>query len=122
MIRHKRLIVMIVISLVLVACSAENAWTTAPDMPTERWEHSPCVVDGKIYVIGGFISGDYHYKGLPTVEVYDPVTDAWTTAPDMPTGKYGAYTSVVDGKIYVFGGVTGWPASAYGMVEVYDPH
>lgn len=69
--RHKRLIVMIVISLVLVACSAENAWTTAPDMPTERWEHSPCLVDG---------------------------------------------------KIYVFGGVTGWPASAYGMVEVYDPH
>lgn len=36
-------------------------------MPTARWGLSTCVVDGKIYAIGG-IGG---HKILATVEVYD---------------------------------------------------
>ena len=55
--------------------SADGIWTTRADMPTERWEHYTCVVDGEIYVIGG--AGPV-YQALGTVEVYDPVTDTWT--------------------------------------------
>ena len=71
--------------------------------------------------IGGFTPGVTGYPGLTTVDVYDPATDTWTTAPDMPTGRYGAYSSVLDGKIYVFGGLAKWPARAYGIVEVFEP-
>jgi hypothetical protein len=28
---------------------------------------------------------------------------------------------MLDGKIYIFGGVSGWPSSAYGIVEVLEP-
>ncbi len=87
-------------------------------MPTARVGLSTSVLDGKIYLIGGF--GHSGYRGATTVDVYDPVTDTWTTVPDMPTGRFGAYTSVVDGKIYVFGGLANWPASAYGTVEEYQ--
>jgi N-acetylneuraminic acid mutarotase len=82
---------------------------------------STSVLNGKVYAIGGFSKGVSGYPGLTTVDVYDPTTDTWTTAPDMPTGRWGAYTGVVDGKIYVFGGLAGWPPPAYGMVEVIDP-
>ncbi len=96
-----------------------DTWTQKSEMPTARVGLSTSVLDGKIYLIGGF--GHSGYRGVTTVAFYDPATDTWTTAPDMPTGRFGAYSSVVDGKIYVFGGLANWPASAYGIVEVYEP-
>jgi N-acetylneuraminic acid mutarotase len=88
-------------------------------MPTERWGLSTCVVDGKIYAIGG--GQDTSGKFLSTLEVYDPVTDTWTKKADMPAERavYGA-ASAVNGKIYVIGGspraYTDTPT-----VEEYDP-
>jgi len=84
-------------------CFAQSPWTQkATDMPTGRWDFSTCVVDGKIYAIGG--AGPI-YQALRTMEVYDPVMDMWiTTKTDMPTARQGFSTSVVDGKIYAIGG------------------
>ena len=48
-------------------------------------------------------------------------TDTWTTAPDMPTGRFGLRTSVVGGKIYVIGGMDKWVGSAYRAVVEYEP-
>lgn len=91
-------------------------------MPTSRRAVTTSVVDGKIYVIGGYldpaVSG---YPGVTTVEVYDPATDTWTTAPDMPKGRFAPRSSVVDGKIYVIGGMGYWIGGAYRIVEEYDP-
>jgi N-acetylneuraminic acid mutarotase len=100
---------------------ATDTWTAKSEMPTPRMGLSTSVLDGKIYAIGGYSLGASRYRGVTTVEVYDPAMDTWTTAPDMPIGRSGASTSVVDGKIYVFGGMPDWPASAYGIVEEYDP-
>jgi len=47
--------------------------------------------------------------------------DTWTSKADMPTGRLGLATAVVDGKIYAIGG---YPyANGEGMTtnEVYDP-
>ena len=65
---------------------ANGVWTTRADMPTGRWELSTCVVGGKIYAIGG--AGPI-YQALRAVEVYDPVTDTWTTKSEMPTARQG---------------------------------
>jgi len=61
------------------------------------------VVDGKIYVIGGW----FHSIQGPiyaTVEVYDPVTDTWMKGSDIPVTTAEFSASVVDGKIHVIGG------------------
>jgi len=97
-----------------------DTWTEKAHMPTYRHALSTSVVDGKIYAIGGYVPGVSGYPGVATVEVYDPATDTWTTAPDMPTGRFGPRTSVVDGKIYVIGGMGYWIRTAYGTVEEYD--
>jgi N-acetylneuraminic acid mutarotase len=76
------------------------------------------VVDGKIYVIGGDSGGDML---IVTVDVYDPLTDSWTTKADMPTPRGASGTSVVDGKIYAIGGVTHPLGQVVPAVEVYDP-
>jgi len=36
--------------------------------------------------------------GLSAVEIYNPVTDMWTKGSDMPTGRNGLSTSVVNGR------------------------
>ena len=98
-----------------------DTWTTKSEMPTERIALSTSALDGKIYAIGGYVPGVSGYPGVTTVEVYDLQTDTWTAAPDMPTGRFGPRTSVVDGKIYVIGGMARWITPAYGVVEEYDP-
>jgi N-acetylneuraminic acid mutarotase len=55
------------------------------------------------------------------VEEYDPATDTWTTKADMPTARFGLSTSVVNGKIYAFGGARNCVESAFSTVEEYDP-
>jgi len=98
-----------------------DTWIEKSDMPTTRRGLSTITLDGKIYAIGGYIPGNARYHGVPTVEIYDPVTDTWIIAPDMPTGRFGPRTSVVDGMIYVIGGMARWIEPAYGIVEVYEP-
>ncbi len=94
-----------------------DTWTRKADMPTGRGHTNACVVDGKIYVIGGDSGpGD---SPIPTVEVYDPVTDSWTQKDDMPTRRRWFSTCVVDGIIYVIGG-NSQPVHLT-TVEAYDP-
>jgi N-acetylneuraminic acid mutarotase len=121
----KKISIVLVLTLCMVSISlaTEGIWTTKADMPTGRWELSTCVVDGKIYAIGG--AGPV-YQALRTVEEYDPPTDTWTTKSEMPTARQGLSTSVVNGKIYAIGGGVSYSSSyssvkVFSTVEEYDP-
>lgn len=103
---------------VKMSLAADGTWTRKADVPTARVCPSTCVVDGKIYAIGGATSIQGSY--LPTVEVYDPVTDTWTRKTDMPTRRNALATAVVNGKIYAIGGEP-TPQASLGTVEEYDP-
>lgn len=100
-------------------------WSARALMPTGRWLLNTCVVNGKIYAIGG---GTHYGKGaLGTVEEYNPETDTWSTKSEMPTPRQEPASSVVDGKIYVIGGGES-PSNTnynglecYATVEEYDP-
>lgn len=97
-----------------------DTWTLKMDKPTPGWCIKTCVLDGKIWATGGNIK----YPNISdALEVYDPVTDSWdTTKARLPMPMYSHSTSVVDGKIYLFGG---WDNCAFGpmyqTVWVYDP-
>ncbi|MCG9134306.1 sigma-70 family RNA polymerase sigma factor [Candidatus Poribacteria bacterium] len=92
-----------------------NQWQEGTEMPAPKALHTASVIDGKIYVIGGYFKEDMEFKKLATIEIYDPTTDRWIQKPDMPIGKWGHKTEVIDGQIYIFGG---GPATS---VQVYDP-
>ena len=92
-----------------------NQWQEGTEMAAPKALHSASVIDGKIYVIGGYLREDGEFKKLSTIEIYDPTTDHWIQESDMPMGKWGHKTEVIDGQIYIFGG---GPVTS---VQVYDP-
>ena len=102
-----------------------DTWTSKAEMPAPR-SADTCVVNGKIYVIGGSTRNNKQWRRLDTVEVYDPATDTWAKRKKMNQARSGAAVSVVDGKIYVMGG-TGWPQIPFhqgpflSSMEVYHP-
>ncbi len=51
---------------------ATDTWTTAADLPTPRWLHTAAVMDGKIYIIGGWVGPSESAIILSIVEEYGP--------------------------------------------------
>ncbi len=98
-----------------------NQWHERTEMSVPKAEHSTSVIDGKIYVMGGYFLEGRRVKTLSAIEVYDPATDRWTQEPDMLIGKSGHATAVIDGQIYILGGNGGVGKGLLTSVEVYDP-
>jgi len=113
------LVLVLTFGLVSVSLAAEDTWTYKTNMPTARVFVGGCVLDGKIYVIGGAPSSSSVTRA---VEMYDPVVDTWTRMSNMPSGRCYPAICTLDGKIYVFGGSSPsmW-SSATKNVYVYDP-
>ena len=97
-----------------------NQWQERTEMSVPKAAHSTSVIDGKIYVMGGYFVKDKKLKTLSAIEVYDPATDRWTQESDMIIGKFGHATEVVDGQIYILGGSGGVGKGLLTSVEVYD--
>jgi Tol biopolymer transport system component len=84
-----------------------DAWT--PDAIARlavRRTHLPATLPtlhNRLYVIGGWNG----YSAQTSVEVYDPIADAWETETAMPTARYSAAIAAVGNRIYVIGGNRG---------------
>jgi N-acetylneuraminic acid mutarotase len=105
---------------------ATNKWRARAPMPT-ACNHPGCeAVNGKIYVIGGRLSGAF-IIGFPgntgLVQAYDPATDSWGTRTPMPTPRSGLNTAVLNGIIYAAGGEVQDQnqLTAFRAFEAYDP-
>ena len=72
-------------------------------MPTSRSELSADTLNGKIYAIGGLQGTGF----LANVEVYDPPSNSWSTAPSILTALGALAATDVNGLIYTVGGANG---------------
>jgi N-acetylneuraminic acid mutarotase len=82
-----------------------DTWETKTSMPTPRQGLEANIVSDKIYLIGGVrYAGGFVHLEFDENDVYDPVTDSWTTKAPLPTVVWGYSSAVVDNKIYLIGG------------------
>lgn len=88
-------------------------WRKISSLPTERYHFTANIVEGLVYVIGGY--GDQQM----VVEIYDPATDSWTSGASPGRGRAAHASCVLDGNIYVFGGDEGF--NWHNGAEKYDP-
>jgi N-acetylneuraminic acid mutarotase len=102
-----------------------DSWTQKTCMPTCRTGFSVVVCGDKIYCIGGTVGSGVETMPSTVNEVYDPSTDTWNTKASMPLNVTGVDANVVNGKIYVVGGLL--PIEVWGVVpdisnatQIYD--
>ena len=79
----------------------EGQWQTKAPLAIARSHCPTASYQGKIYGFGG---GGPNFKSLNSVVIYDPQTDEWSTAADMPTLRSGAIAQTVGDSIYIIGG------------------
>ena len=92
-------------------------YTTLAPMTAARLGHATAVVDGKLYVIGGFNRDD---GPLPSVECLDLETWKWSEVAHMSTPRSDAGAAVLGGQIIVVGGCDE-RYQELSSVESFDP-
>jgi chitodextrinase len=75
--------------------------------------------DGRVFVAGGHAADDV---GLPTGRIFDPVTNLWSSTPDMAVGRwYPTLTVLPDGRVLVLSGEVAGRTDYARVPEVYNP-
>lgn len=98
-----------------------NTWASRAPLPTPRSGVAAVELNGLIYVMGGWklVAGAPVLQNI--VEVYDPLTNSWSSAAPMPTARayFGAAAKHV---IFAVGGATNpVTLTQTNVVEEYDP-
>jgi fibronectin type 3 domain-containing protein len=91
-------------------------WTTGTQNPLARHEAFGAVVDGKLYLFGGYF-GDPQFTPTTRADAYDPVANTWTQIADLPRGLSHAGATAVGTNIYFAGG---YPAQLDGTGQNFS--
>ena len=81
------------------------AWAAAAPCPVARFEANGVVVNGELWVMGGFLSSSLDVT--KRVDIYDPSTDTWRLGPDLPGAETHLGVVNVAGDIVLVGGFSG---------------
>src|SRR5438874_4216960 len=94
-----------VVSTTRIYDIATNTWSTGMPMPDVRAFMASGYFNGKIYLVGGYSTGNITPAFLQTWE-YDPVANTFATKTSIPAaaGFGGAGSGVINGHLYVAGG------------------
>ena len=86
------------------AVAVTNLWSFKAPMATGRQSPGAGVVNGVVYVVGGYNGG----VTLSSMEAYTPGTNSWAPKAALPATRGSpAGVGVINGKLYVAGGTTG---------------
>ncbi len=113
---------------------ATGEWTPLADAPRPRDHFHSVVIEDRLYLAGGRLSGGtggVWSPTIPEVDVYDFITASWSTLPaaqNIPTPRGGASAVNYNGRLLVIGGEV-LDQDVYGtltddalrITEAYDP-
>ena len=92
-------------------------WTEVAGMLIPRSGSAACVLNGYIYVVGGWHAST---ENTNKVERYDVARNLWEFVACMNERRYRPGVATLGGKMYVLGGEEGWDRY-HDTIECYDP-
>ncbi|XP_071234399.1 kelch-like protein 33 [Salvelinus alpinus] len=100
----------------------ERGTTYLAEMSQPRAYHCMETLNNHLYVAGG-VTVDENMTSIDQLacEVYDPVSDSWSTLTPLVVSHVGAASVVLEGKIYVLGGYCQERYRETRLVHRYDP-
>src|SRR5436190_20107821 len=69
---------------------ASNTWTIGASPSLIRAFVNAVTINGKMYVVGGCVMSDCRVGVTNALEIYDPVTNVWSTGAPLATARLGA--------------------------------
>ncbi len=100
---------------------ATNSWRSAAPLPLAVWRSSAAVVNGRIYIFGGFqfqVQRAFPFNPTNRVFEYDPEANTWVEKARMNTLRGALSAVTLGGEVHVIGGAN---IAALATHEVYDP-
>jgi N-acetylneuraminic acid mutarotase len=95
-----------------------KTWTNLPSKPLAVYDAQAAVINGLIYVPGGYTDGNMK-EPTNKMEVFDTTTNNWSIKASLPTPLSGYGLVAFEGQLFVFGG---WDGKQYrNTVYSYDP-
>ena len=78
------LVLAVVVGLAVPASADDGTWSSASSLATARSYHTATLLpSGKVLVAGGYAGG----VSLASAELYDPVTDGWSSAGSLSSTR-----------------------------------
>ena len=106
-------------------CFETGEWSSLPAMTRPRDSHCATVCDGKIYAVGGSVSGltnkedEEESRNTNTIEVYDAEKNSWSVHDELSIARWNSSAVTLKRKnVLLIGGRFGIRFS----VQTYDPH
>jgi N-acetylneuraminic acid mutarotase len=94
-------------------------WTNRAALPQGRsWPSGAAMLNGKIYVTGGFASSGARTN---TLFVYNPADNNWSTKAHLPINSAEGASAVINGKLYVLTPPASWGDPQQTRLHRYDP-
>jgi N-acetylneuraminic acid mutarotase len=98
-----------------------DPWKTKAPLPAPRSQsNGAAVINGEIYVTGGYHLVDGSQRDTRSVYRYNPATDIWTSRANMPRASSGGVSGAINGKLYVYVTFTGQGGPDAALYR-YDP-
>ena len=79
-----------------------SGWSTGTDIPTPRSYASAVVLNGNIYVMGGYSQSGGQV--VDNVDIYSIASNTWSTGISLPSPLAFARAAVLNSEIYISGG------------------
>ncbi|HEY3190530.1 MAG TPA: kelch repeat-containing protein, partial [Solirubrobacteraceae bacterium] len=105
------------VDIVEVFDSAADEWRTVAPLPIALHHAAAAVVDGRLFVVGGYTGGRVRWSAVGTVFEYEPARNAWRGRAQMPTPRGALAVAALAGRVYALGGSAERVSNAH---EVYD--
>ena len=103
-----------------------DSWSLRAADPIVRCAATAARINNKIYVAEGWRSAGLGFgcdSSLATtaLEIYDPTIDSLTAGAPSLVARGEAVSTVIDGKLYVTGGIANGGFTQFNALEIYDP-
>lgn len=96
--------------------NGSGVWSTGTPLPEPIQEFHGAVLNGRIYVAGGFIQGNVTSSQTWR---FDPFTDSWERRADLPGPRHHMPLVAVGDSLFAVGGLTGTDFVAQGNLWMY---
>ena len=95
-----------------------GSWRRLAPMPTARQEVAVAVLDGRLFVAGGYTGGRVRWTPSATVYEYDAARNSWATRAPLRAPRGALALAALRGRLHAVGGSADGVRGAH---EVYDP-